>query len=1111
MSTASSPNRDALRQGLDVYRDGMRAFILRCFRRVKGKRVEDAVCASLGDWRANEVQRHLQQGADLASAIDVNDFPQLVNRQWHEIFCRELNDDPTVRNVMWIIADARNRVAHPGRQDMDAESVQVLLFHIADVLGRIKNPAGKQAVADIRNQLSRPLPPQSASATRSDGAHAAKRAARAASGTLKPWRDVIRPNADVQHGSFREAEFAANLQQVSDGRAGDTLYGNPVHFFNHTYITPGIRTLLVNALRRLAGQGGDPVIQTKTGFGGGKTHSLIALYHLVHHLDTLSHASAGDASGSQAISGILAEAQLDPDAVTKVAVAVLDGTHLSPTDARTTPDGDPRNTLWGEIAWQLGGQAAYDIVGEAARTGTAPGSAQLDELFRRIGPCLILMDELVAYVRNVPPGQVGSVYTFLQALGQSASGTDNVALVVTLPESELELGGELGQQALGRLEHIFGRIEAVWEPLEISEAFAVVRQRLFGDVMDEAERDRTCEAFSRIYAQHRSEYPAGVSDSRYLQRMKDCYPIHPEIFDRLYADWSSIPQFQRTRGVLRMMSNCISYLYRHNDAGPLIMPAHMPLRDSALAHEFDRLLPGQWQPVLSEADSDDSRTDQIDASMQRFAEVGGAARRLARTIFLGSAPSGAIRGIDRRQILLGVVQPGHGIAAYNDALQRMTGNLYYLYADDGRHYFHAEENLNKVASDRADQLSVREVEESIVQELREAVGRRRDVTVCPSDSAAVPETESVHLVILPPDKALPSRSAETDEATPFALEITQRRGDAPRMHRNALLYLTAKNDEIRALRSASRVFLAWDSIVNGNRRIGNLTGDRRRQATSSLRGAREKLDAALVKAYQWVLAPVQKEPDQAAYRMSVLQTRAASSGDIANEAWAKCRENETLVDEVSPGFFATNVLQRYIWNHPHYQDHIELGILWKMMTDNVYMPRLRNKGVLVSCLEKGVRQDKFDHAVDSDGNGYQGFRPEKSADFSLGGLHGLLISPEMAQLLRESMTSPVQKEDSESDTNDETAEADAREDEISPPPPCGPKRIVATKIMPGEISLDDIRQISDEIIRCLRDDGGEATIQITIEAHKEDGFSDNVVRAARENSVQLGLDYQSSD
>lgn len=181
------------------------------------------------------------------------------------------------------------------------------------------------------------------------------------------------------------------------------------------------------------------------------------------------------------------------------------------------------------------------------------------------------------------------------------------------------------------------------------------------------------------------------------------------------------------------------------------------------------------------------------------------------------------------------------------------------------------------------------------------------------------------------------------------------------------------------------------------------------------------------------------------------------------------------------------------------------------MTGHIYMPRLRNKRVLVSCLEKGVRQGKFNYAVASDGNGYQGFQSENSADFSLGELRGLLISLEMAQLWRESMTSSDPKENVATHTNDETAEADAREDEVSPPPPCGPKRIVATKIMPGEISLDDTRQLSDEIIRCLRDDGGEVTIQITIEAHKEDGFSDNVVRAARENSVQLGLDYQSSD
>ena len=217
-----------------------------------------------------------------------------------------------------------------------------------------------------------------------------------------------------------------------------------------------------------------------------------------------------------------------------------------------------------------------------------------------------------------------------------------------------------------------------------------------------AARDRTCESFVRMYSNTRREYPQGVAEQNYLNRMKACYPVHPEIFDRLYSDWSSIPAFQRTRGVLRMMASCVNRLYLNNDARPLIMPADLPLSDDVLANEFVRLLPGAWRPVVSEVDSTNSRTDNIDRESQRFAEVGGAARRIARTVFLGSAPSGATRGIDIRQIHLGVVQPGHGVSSYNEALGRMTGNLYYLYNNDDRYFFHAEENLNKVANDRAE-------------------------------------------------------------------------------------------------------------------------------------------------------------------------------------------------------------------------------------------------------------------------------------------------------------------------------------------------------------------------------------------------------------------------
>ncbi len=1110
MMKTNRPNRDALSNALDIYRDAMRPFIVRCLKRIQGTRVEDAISESLNDRQRTQFLQNLHQGDNVEDAIDINDFPNLISRKWQEVFSRAFKDDRTVQSLLWMIVKVRNEVVHIGQQDLEAEYARSRLYDIADLLGHINASDEKRAVEDIRDRLFRPsrqsdtAAPSSISEPQKDYSV----------GNLKPWREVIAPSSDVALGTFQEAEFAADLQQVYDGGAIATEYGNPVSFFNQTYITPGIRTLLVNTLKRLSGNGGDPVIQTKTGFGGGKTHSLIALYHLINSADALvnnTSSEGGSTRSSKEIGDIIKEAGIHSKDMPSTAIAVLDGTHLAPTDTRTTPAGDPRNTLWGEMAYQLGGQDAYEIVGQAAREGTAPAGAQLDELFSSVGPCLILMDELVAYVRNVQSDQEGSIYTFLQALSQSVSRSKNVALVITLPESNMELGGETGQEALARMEHIFGRIEAIWEPLEVSEAFAVVRRRLFGDVTDEDERDHTCEAFSRMYGQNRSEYPRGVSESHYLQRMKDCYPIHPEIFDRLYEDWSTIQQFQRTRGVLRMMANCISYLYRQNDAGPLIMPATLPLRDDTLGNEFERLLPGQWRAVLSEVDSDNSRPDQIDATVQRFAEVGGAARRMARAIFLGSAPSGAVKGIDHRQLHLGVVQPGHGISAYNDALQRMVGDLYYLYTDDGRYYFHAEENLNKVVTDRAGQLSERDIAENIVKELGDNMGRRRDVIVCPADSASVSDEDSVRLIILHPSQSLPSRSSETDEAMPAALQILQHRDDSPRVHRNTLLFLAARNDELRNLRTHTKTFLSWYSILHGDRRLENLMGDRQRQARSSLDQARSEMDTALVRAYRWAMAPTQENPQQADYGFSIFQTDAVDTGEIVNGAFAMFIEQEALVESISP-ISLVSMLKQYVWKNEAYTDHIGINTLWELMTNNVYMHRLRNKNVLMDCIKQGVPDRSFGYAKGYHNEEYQDLRFEESMETSLfmlpDGNLGLLVNSEMAQLVKDETPpdeTPTPTDDTITGTTEEPTEIGGP---VVPPTQRGPRHITATKTMQSDISLDDVNLLREEIIRNLRDDGGEIIISITINAKKTDGFSESIARSVRENSTQLSIDFE---
>ena len=932
---------------------------------------------------------------------------------------------------------------------------------------------------------------------------------------LAPWRQVVRINQDVAQGVFSQAEFAADLQQVHDGRADATQYGNPVSFFNHTYITPGIRTLLVNTLRRLAGNGGEPVIQTKTGFGGGKTHSLIALYHLIQSANVLIN-PAGDTEDerktSEEIRAIMREAGLDPDEWQGAKVAVLDCVFLSPTSSRTTENGDPLNTLWGEMAYQLGGQEGYDIVGEAARQGTAP-AGQLDELFAHVGPCVILIDELVAYVRNTGSA-IDSNYTFVQSLTQAARRSGRVSLVITLPEHAVEAGGELGAEVLARLDNILGRIEATWEPLEIYEAFEVVRRRLFGAILDGSERDRTCEAFSAMYSRSRSDYPQGVAEQLYLQRMKDCYPIHPEIFDRLYSDWSSIARFQRTRGVLRMMAACISRLNLRNDPSPLILPASLTLDDPALSNEFVNLLAGNWSSVMSEVDSDESRTDRIDKDVRRFADVGGASRRIARTVFLGSAPTGSARGIDMRQVRLGTVQPGHGVAVYNEAIGRMTADLHYLYSSDDRYYFHAEENLNKVAADRAGTVTSREIADQVRMSMEEAIPRRSDVVLFPLSSGDVPKAENVRLVILPHDKSLPSRRSEEDLAGPFALDLLMNRGDSPRIRKNTLLFLAAARDQVRQLDTAVRNYLAWQSIRTGERAVSNLAGARRTQVYDSVSRYDREVRAALVNAYRWALAPLQQDPQDASnIEFSRWQINAQDTGQIIENAFAKFLEEEALADKLSPDALQA-ILERHVWTSNQYQDHIAIDDLWNLMSANVYMQRLRDKSVLLACVREGVPEATFGYAESytADTQEYKNLLFGEQGLISERG-DGLLVNRLMAQMVKDEQRQRT-PDDPESDP-ESPGDRDATPDESTSygedvTVVVAPKvtNIVVNKTVQGDLSLDDFNLLREEIIRNLSADGGEVTVRVTVSATKQAGFSDNIARSIRENSIQLGLNLE---
>ncbi|MGB4978106.1 MAG: DUF499 domain-containing protein, partial [Anaerolineae bacterium] len=476
-------------------------------------------------------------------------------------------------------------------------------------------------------------------------------------GSLKPWREVVTPHPDVASGRYQQAEFAADLWQVHLGEGTDE-YRDPVEFFRRTYLTESLKAMLVGAVRRLAGRGGDPVVQLQTNFGGGKTHSMLALYHLfsgiapseLPGIDAVMaevgnrKEEVGNRSG--ATSSFLSSTSSFLPTVRRV---VLVGNKISPGNPVVKPDGTVIRTLWGELAWQLGGRPAFARIQADDERATSPGDA-LRELFKEYGPCLILIDEWVAYARqlhdqsDLPAGGFETQFSFAQVLTESAKLAGNCLLVISLPASDttgsphtraddVEVGGQRGREALDRLRNVVGRVESSWRPASAEEGFEIVRRRLFEPLSDPAQfkdRDVVARAFADFYRSQHQEFPPECRDADYEKRIRAAYPIHPEIFDRLYSDWSTLIKFQRTRGVLRLMAAVIHSLWEKGDRNPLILPANIAIDDPRVQFELTRYLPDNWVPVIEkDVDGPGSLPLRLDGEVPNLGKF-AACRRVAR-------------------------------------------------------------------------------------------------------------------------------------------------------------------------------------------------------------------------------------------------------------------------------------------------------------------------------------------------------------------------------------------------------------------------------------------------------------------------------------------------
>jgi predicted AAA+ superfamily ATPase len=935
---------------------------------------------------------------------------------------------------------------------------------------------------------------------------------------MKPWREIAIPHTDVLKGTFQQSEFAADITAVHSGKA-PIEYQDAAAFFERTYITEGMRLLLTQVAQRLSGQGGEPVIQLQTAFGGGKTHTLLAVLHLASRKGPLS-----DLPG---IPTLIEKAGLMD--VPQARVAVIDGTAHAPGQAwkhgRTTV-----KTLWGELAWQLGDGDGFALVKDSDANGTSPGKDVLRQLLETYAPCVVLMDELVAYIRQfadgapLSGGSYDSNISFVQALTEAAKLVPTAVVLASLPESDTEAGSSRGVAALKGLEKTFGRVQALWKPVATEEAFEIVRRRLFEPIQDLKARNEVCRAFADAYIAEGAKLPSETQEGRYYDRLTQAYPIHPEVFDRLYEDWTTIDGFQRTRGVLKLMAKVIARLWKADNTDFLILPGSLPLVDGDVRNEMTYLLPAGWDPVIEgDIDGDRAETTELEGKEPRFGQV-NAARRVARTLFLGSAPScvaakPGIRGLDRGRILLGCLQPGQTSAVYADALGRLADRLHYLNssgdksADTTRFWFDTRANLRREMEDRKQRFDLK----TDVRKKLEEVVKKLFAGVLPFDGvhvftphADVPDDSALRLVVLAPEQSF--LKDESRLATEAIQEYLKMHGSQPRHRANRLLFVAADKRVLNRLRDATRVALAWASIVEDVEE-GRLNIDQlqRKQAEKESRAANAVLPRAARECFQWLLCPMLDDPTATTPIIESFPLNTTSE-TAAGEVERVCRENELVIETWSPIHLRAKLKELY-WK----ADKPAVGAMafWEDTLRYLYLPRLKSREVLAAVLRTGaMSKDFFGNAYGQSNGKYEGFHLGEgpvSFDDTL-----LLIEPEAAKkyaLEQQKLTvatPPGATMPGGSHPPSAGAavvtEAGKKSAATVPGPAAKPKSFRGSVEVSATLAKSRLNTIAEEVIALLVSDPN-ATLRITLEIDAEfpNGASDTIKRGVSENAASLGF------
>jgi predicted AAA+ superfamily ATPase len=769
--------------------------------------------------------------------------------------------------------------------------------------------------------------------------------------TLKAWRQVVTPHADIRLGKFDSSVFAADLGEVLAGR-GAVDYRDAMTFFNKTHLTQGISRLLIEVMQRLSGSGKtEPVIQLQTPFGGGKTHTLLTMYHLLKKPNEVGKLPQ-------------IKALVDAAAIKNVPtanVACLVGTALNVASDRT---------FWGEMAYQLGGDRLYKMVAKNDETRTAPGSKLLGEMLQAAGPSLILLDEILVYLLNAAAIQIaddtslrGTTLAFLQQLTIAVSNCSHACLVATLTSQLNEDMGENAERSYESLEKVMGRIEKVRQTVEGTEIYEVIRRRLFEDLGDTEQHRTSAEAYWAMYRKLGEDVPSTCREPAYRDNLLAAYPFHPELISALYERWSTIPTFQRTRGVLKHLADVISDQYQAKVNEPFIQSSSVNLGSSAVRSELMKHT-GYGNAFLPVVDSDiagkQARAPEIDRQLGSEYAKESVSEKCARAIFMYSFGGGQQRGATLPQIRLAVLNPEMAPPFISDALDRMTKRLWYLYHDSGLYRFESRPNLNRILVDREEMIrsepdKVRDFAKATLNDLIGDATFRVYRYPEPSNDSFVADEPRLGLVVLDLDQGATEDDLpkETEE---LVTRILKQHGKGFRKHANMLVFLAPDKQRASEIIDAARRLLALRNIEEDRTTKKQLSEEQLKDLADRLKEAQARLPAALTTAYRHILVPAEKKTVRC-FDMDISSYSGRTT--LSSKVLERLIDEQQLLDKLDPAIL---IGPRFgLW--PDDQELINVRTLADYFTQLTHLPRLSGSQVLPDCFAKGVQRGLFAYAL----------------------------------------------------------------------------------------------------------------------------------------------------